>query len=373
MLLLDPPTNAAAAWVLRGLRLGVRPEDDATLSRKIAQVNAGVAVLILAVLSLNLGFLLVGDDGLIRSGLAQLPFLFLAPLAWWLNRRRRLAFARWGLMLLAMADVLAIIAAGPGTLVHVEVYFLLLAVLALMLFPVEQWRAAFSLAALNLLIFGSLVRADIASSAAAASLDPLLRQRLMQGIFISCGVIVGLMTWLTELAAAANERRLQALATTDPLTGVANRRHFLQMLDIEAQRLAREGGKVAVVVFDLDWFKRVNDELGHEAGDQALRHVSCLAQELTRPYDLVARMGGEEFAVLLPRTGVDEAFRVAERFRLALVARPFQHEGGDHGLSVSVGVAAMKPGQDPAAMLREADDALYRAKREGRNRSCVAR
>lgn len=356
---------AAASW----LWAGVQPEDGATLARKIAQVNAGAAIIVLTILAFNLAFLLIGNEALTRSGLAQLPFAAAAPGVWWLNARRHLNLARWGVVLLAMADVLALIAAGQGTVVHVQVYYLLFAVLVVMLFPVEHWRASAGLSLLNLLAYAVLAHADWPPHPAMAQLDPALKDHLIQAMFMSCGVILLAMTALTEVAAAANEQRLQALATTDPLTGLANRRHFLQALSMEASRIARDGGSLAVAVFDLDLFKDVNDQLGHEAGDQALCHVSEVVLEHMRPYDLVARIGGEEFAVLLPATELAEAFQVAERFRQALAGRPFQHRGKVQTLTASVGVACLAAGEDPQALLRVADAALYRAKREGRNRS----
>lgn len=160
---------------------------------------------------------------------------------------------------------------------------------------------------------------------------------------------------------------LRTMAETDPLTGAANRRHFLRALET-----LRAPG--ALLVFDLDRFKQVNDSFGHQAGDVLLCEVARVVQQTLRDGDLLARLGGDEFAVILP--GVDPACaqRVAERVRAAVSGRVVST--GEHALrsSISIGLAAVSAGGplEPDALLREADAALYAAKRQGRDRICTA-
>jgi len=168
-----------------------------------------------------------------------------------------------------------------------------------------------------------------------------------------------------ELANADLER----LATIDPLTGAQNRRAFLARAAAEASRAARYGHPLSVLVTDLDHFKQINDGYGHAAGDAVLKAFVARTQAMLRPADVVGRMGGEEFAVLLPETSVEAAAEVAERIRAALAAEPVVVEDGAVPFTASIGVAAVgRDGATPEAALNRADRRLYQAKRDGRNR-----
>ena len=178
--------------------------------------------------------------------------------------------------------------------------------------------------------------------------------------------------------AARNERLVATLedeARVDPLTGLLNRRGLEERLDAEVSRAARDGGPLGAVAFDLDDFKHVNDEHGHEIGDRVLAWFGALLSEQARGVDVAARVGGEEFVVLLPRTGADAALVFAERVRRAVCERDIDSTRVRMGvasalpLTVSAGVAAAEAPVDAQTLLAEADQALYAAKRAGRNRS----
>jgi len=159
--------------------------------------------------------------------------------------------------------------------------------------------------------------------------------------------------------------RLLALAITDPLTGAFNRRQMDGRL-AEAIGVARRGGRpVSVLLFDIDHFKRVNDEHGHEAGDAVLKGLVALVQERSRQIDLMFRMGGEEFVLLLPATGEAEAARLAEELRASVAAAPLLD---GRPVTVSIGVAELHAADDRESWIKRADDALYAAKNSGRNR-----
>ena len=170
----------------------------------------------------------------------------------------------------------------------------------------------------------------------------------------------------------ASNESLQAMALSDGLTGLPNRRHFDQRLEQEFRRAARDGASLALIMLDVDFFKRYNDLHGHVAGDAALQAVAAaIAASLRRPADLAARFGGEEFAILLPDTGLDGAIAVAEAARQSLAARAIAHGDSSFPLvSLSAGVAVMRPGRSQAARLlvEAADQGLYQAKEQGRNR-----
>jgi two-component system, cell cycle response regulator len=168
-----------------------------------------------------------------------------------------------------------------------------------------------------------------------------------------------------------NYQRSLSLALTDELTGLYNRRYLLAHLDELVARVSRDGLDAAVLLVDIDHFKQVNDTYGHAAGDDVLRELAARATNTVRSVDLVARLGGEEFVVVMPETGPAIAVAVGERLRLAIANEPFTIRASDERLpiTVSIGItSAIGGGDDRDRLLKRADDALYCAKAEGRNR-----
>jgi diguanylate cyclase (GGDEF)-like protein len=171
-------------------------------------------------------------------------------------------------------------------------------------------------------------------------------------------------------------RKLATLSTTDGLTGLANRRHFDEVLRTECARAARVGLPLAVIMLDVDYFKKFNDHYGHQSGDACLIRVAhALAAGTRRASDLTARYGGEEFSIVLPATCADEARRIGEALRCAIEALDIAHAKSATGhVTISVGIAVQpeRAACDPDALMRLADAALYRAKDAGRNRVVVS-
>lgn len=167
-----------------------------------------------------------------------------------------------------------------------------------------------------------------------------------------------------------NEAQLLALATTDFLTGLANRRSFMEKMQNELARLQRAPTQGAtVMMLDLDHFKHVNDTYGHAAGDAVLRHVAQLMRDNVRKIDLCGRLGGEEFAILLPYTHLNAAQNFAERLRAVVGSSPTRVDGHTISITISIGLSALEPTDElPDRALARADEALYRAKATGRNR-----
>ncbi|PWK92687.1 GGDEF domain-containing protein [Fulvimonas soli] len=182
----------------------------------------------------------------------------------------------------------------------------------------------------------------------------------MQPLFASLGFLL--------LYNETLQRELHTLARVDPLTGVANR----LALGEAAERLLGAGmwrGSLGVLLLDADHFKSVNDRYGHEGGDRVLLELVTCIRRILRADDVVGRIGGEEFVVLSPGTGLRAAFALGERIRAVVERTPLQIDGETMRLTVSVGVAVAAPGErDVAAVLKRADAALYAAKRAGRNR-----
>lgn len=169
------------------------------------------------------------------------------------------------------------------------------------------------------------------------------------------------------------KREMERLAFTDPLTGMHNRRSFMQRLHEECERVRRHGHALSAVLLDLDRFKLVNDQHGHESGDRVLREVARLIGQHSRTCDVAARLGGEEFVLLLPGTPLEGALQVAERLRVSVGAHPVRIAGDvTVTVTLSAGVACMTGTDDDGrALLRRADSALYRAKRAGRDMVCA--
>ncbi len=175
-----------------------------------------------------------------------------------------------------------------------------------------------------------------------------------------------------ELDLRAAKRELEALAATDGLTGIDNRRSFLQRAEDELARASRYQTPLSVIVFDIDHFKRVNDTRGHAAGDQVLVEMVRRCRAELREQDAFGRLGGEEFAVLLPQTGVAGAVDVAERLRLRLAAEPVATDSGPVEVSASFGVTELcRDDAELAVVLHRADKAVYDAKADGRNQVSV--
>jgi two-component system cell cycle response regulator len=176
----------------------------------------------------------------------------------------------------------------------------------------------------------------------------------------------------TEIKLA--QQKLAEMATTDALTGLYNRRYFLESLQKEMGRADRMDSELSFYMFDIDRFKEVNDRHGHQAGDAVLSGLGRLLRETIRLVDVPSRYGGEEFAVLLPGTNLREAGSACERFRRAVADRDFTFNSVSVRITVSVGVASYWPrsGRSAAQLVEAADGALYQAKREGRNRVVAA-
>ena len=165
------------------------------------------------------------------------------------------------------------------------------------------------------------------------------------------------------------EERLKALATTDDLTNLWNRGYFLNKVTQEIERAGRYGTIFSVLILDLDNFKNINDTYGHAAGDAALKHFAAKIQNNLRQADLSGRLGGEEFGILLPNTGIDDASLLAERLRRVTEKTPANYADKDIFITVSIGVAVYRRDLDSVdELLVEADKALYTAKTDGKNR-----
>jgi diguanylate cyclase (GGDEF)-like protein len=214
------------------------------------------------------------------------------------------------------------------------------------------------------------VAANLAFAAAACALaltlwvEPGLRVAMFVAVLAIVGVATAVIVVLREQVLAL-VLRLRTLASHDSLTGALNRGAFEQRLEEELARARRSTTSLSLVIFDVDHFKRLNDSFGHAAGDAALRSIGDTVASAMRRSDVFGRLGGEEFGLLLPDTGIEGAANVADKLRLRLAAPT----AGQRPLTVSFGVAEVHGGASSArAMFDDADRAMYAAKRAGRDR-----
>ena len=199
--------------------------------------------------------------------------------------------------------------------------------------------------------------------------EPIFLRKLADGDYLRVG------SHIYRFLAGGNietnyHEEIYRLTITDALTGADNKRHLLEFLDRELSRASRHGRPLALVLFDIDHFKAINDTHGHLAGDAVLRGLADRLRADIRRDELLARYGGEEFAVVLPETNRAGAVKAAERMRQIIGNEPFQHADQTLKVTVSLGVITTDGSESltPAAFLERADQKLYEAKRQGRNR-----
>lgn len=172
-----------------------------------------------------------------------------------------------------------------------------------------------------------------------------------------------------EMDLEAARVELTQLAMTDPLTGLYNRRHFFERAEIEFQRATRQEHSISFLLMDVDGFKNINDNYGHDAGDEVMLYLSSILPAEIRVFDLVARFGGDEFIIMLVHVHQEQAYEIAERIRERVSQSPMTFESRTFNVQLSVGVASFDPKDDNLkTILKRADIALYLAKQHGRNR-----
>ena len=330
--------------------------------------------------------LAIGAVGVVPEGLA-LPIayaLVFAGVAWeagaaW-ERAGRLRWRRLTAPLLALAIVAFVLCwlidpiglrAVVASLVLGAFYLSLAAALA------RGWAAASLLQrflALATAVLALVVGARGALVLAAPSgwgwmTNDILRQLHSGALYLLA--LVGGFGWLL-LGREREQGELARLEIVDPLTDVPNRRGFFQLLAPWMALARRPGLPTALVVFDLDGFKRINDGYGHPAGDVVLAHLAAACKRQLRDSDLLGRLVGVEFAILLPRTDLDDAAMVAERMRAAIEGERVKTERALISLTASFGVTTIRPDDSTVTLLARADEALRAAKAAGRNRIEVA-
>ncbi len=305
------------------------------------------------------GLLIFGDG---------LGFIFIYPIfqGW----RDQDGFSRAAIRPLLLGAAVLALLFGLGFAYLPGLILLVVPVLLVLSFQVGLLEIAIA-TAVALLVIVTATAHGVGPLIAPTAIDTHFR--LMSFIFGTALSVLGIALQNAALARTEKTTELwREAAERDPLTGLINRRAFSPILDREHNRSRRTGRPYTVAMLDLDHFKRVNDKYGHAAGDQILQVFSSLISGSCRAADTVARIGGEEFAIVLPDCRVAEATIVLDRIRLAMAERVVEIAGNPVAVTVSIGVAESLPSDDaPASIVCRADDALYEAKASGRNRVTI--
>ena len=202
-----------------------------------------------------------------------------------------------------------------------------------------------------------------------SELESLKKARKWQTAAIILASILAGLLLLIAVKQIKLSRRLKKLAMTDSLTGIANRRHIEQYCDDILAQTEINNGLASIIVFDIDHFKNINDQYGHDVGDEVLKEISRYSSEMLRRGDRLGRYGGEEFMVVLPNADIENAYRAAERLRTGIQNLKFNAAREPVSVTVSIGIAAFQYGETRDELVKRADQALYWAKRDGRNRT----
>lgn len=342
------------------ITLGCEYCESKTLERKIILVNIAALLSIATTCGYYLLYLVFDNPTLKYSGGCQMLLTPLFACALWANARGRFTLARWSLFTVAIASVLTAITTGQGTTFNTHFYFMLFAILPIALFKNDEWMGKAIMTSLNMVIY---IYLEVFGWPAAAPMSELSQAQVMflkSTVAASCISCIMILQSINEVYAEQAELSLQRQAFTDGLTGLYNRRYFSLQLK---QRLMADD--ICLLMMDVDYFKQINDNFGHVAGDQALKHLADVVSNFMGPEDLFARVGGEEFALVLP---TEQAVARAEQIRLAIAETPFYYKSRQIDLTVSIGVCQSFEGFSEEDVMRGADKALYQAKELGRDR-----
>ena len=365
--------NSIVQWCTDQLAQGMQPGLSGARLRCQYVTNATPVLVLASVLMYLALFAAVGVPALVRSCLMELP-LAVGGVVWFrLIQRSGAMPSYWQACLVCQATLAAGILGGQGTAIDTHFYFLFFALTAPLIVPVaDRW----SLAVITLECVAVYLVLECLGWAPDPSVLLLSAPRLR---FLQLSVVVGssailfAAVLLSEQILDRLERQIVQLANTDVLTGLPNRRHFQEMFEGALGRTERGGTRLCLAIIDIDHFKRINDTLGHDAGDEVLQQVAQRLSGALRRGDALARIGGEEFAVIMENTELDAALVGLERMRALLASTDIRLSRGVMvQMTVSVGVARWVAGTPEKAFMETVDQALYAAKRRGRNNVCAA-
>lgn len=357
-------------WCDVQLRRGMPPGLQGARLRCQYIVNATPMLVLLTVLMFLGLFSWAGVHALVSGSLHQVAIAVLGVI-WFRHVQRQQRSPHYlGACLICQATILTGILSGQGTAIGGHYFFLFFSLTAPLVIPITDRRALALISTECLLWYLLLEYHGWPAHEAVQQLSPGAAQFLRLSVVASCSVILVVANLISENVLIGLERQVLAMANTDILTGLPNRRNYHEVLDQTLAQLRAEPSELCVAILDIDHFKRVNDAYGHEAGDEVLRQVAQRMRESKRAQDYLARIGGEEFAMVLTHTDLAQAVAALERLREQVGSWGVPlHDGRLVPVTVSIGVARWDGAHSLKDWLASADQALYTAKRQGRNQT----
>lgn len=365
------PANLAQGFK-RWVELGVSPELTDSERRRQYVVNACPLIILGAVLFYMLLFWSTGNRALVWSTVCELPIVIGGVVWFRLRQHQRRPATYWEACLVCQLTVLTGILSGQGTYINTHFYFLAFSLTAPLIIPITH-RKPLALVCLEcMLVYLALEYFQWPASPGVRQLPDGTVKLLEMLVTVSCATILFIASYISESFSIELEGKLRTMASTDTLTQLANRRTLQHGLARALAQAQRAGSPLCLALLDVDFFKRVNDSYGHDAGDDVLRHVAGIMKNAARGGDLVARFGGEEFVILMQDCTSPHAQTACERIRKALEASPCVTSTVSIQVTASLGIAQWQEGMNDRQLLEAADSALYRAKQAGRNRVVLA-
>lgn len=348
------------------LNWGVESQPNYTLKRKVLLTNM-IAFAALAGWAFFISiFLVLGESYLYPFIYVGIPLYLMMAAVPWMNLKGMPNLARFAGLFAAIVSVLIPIWMFFGRTFSSHYYFLLLAAAPIVLFTLRQWLLSSSI---FIVCVGLFFLVQMGFFEAHPKINELGSSTIdwISNTFIFMAALNFLIfAWFIDKTAANNESELAKLAITDALTDMPNRRFFDLAFSQTLAKGMRLEMQIVLAVIDIDHFKQVNDVYGHDAGDGVLKQLAALLTANTRAGNIIARIGGEEFAVLFADTSISAAHEAVERIRRAVESAPFNYEGNQLKITISIGLSQAK--LDVEQTFKAADSALYRAKQNGRNR-----
>lgn len=346
---------------------GVRSAEDSTTRRKVLLCNVGAFVGICSLLLYDSIFLYSGSPSARLAAFSHIPFYAGFASIFWLNRKSHYVSATWLLVLCAMAANYLPMLIAFGTYLAHHHYFILFAVVPIAILSASRWPTVAFLFIINSALFIWFSLYGMAPAPDILSIDRSVVITFRTLLSFMVILTLAIFYWAYDIFAGKSERELQMLSMTDSLTQLPNRRYFENAFRQEVARAERSGTPIAIAYMDIDRFKSVNDNYGHNMGDAVIRHVADVVRQNLRAGSTVGRLGGDELVVLMPNANEDDACEAMERVRTAVESTPCKYAGKQLSATVSIGVAQVDIRAEMTDAYRNADELLYEAKSAGRN------